>query len=73
MGQVTLRAATLTDEPLDAAEAASVLHVPLPYTLPPQRYAGDTPWFLLDMPLKHEVTVLGPPPLASTPQNACHR
>lgn len=50
-GRVTLRAATLADEQLDDAEAACVCRVPLPYTLPPTRYAGkesegDTPWTL---------------------------
>ena len=54
VGQVTLRAATLADEQMSDAEAASVCLVPLPYALPPTRYAAsDVPWSIQEKP--HEV------------------
>ena len=54
VGQVTLRAATLADEQMSDAEAASVCPVPLPYALPPTRYtASDVPWSIQEQP--HEV------------------
>lgn len=51
---MTLRAATLADEQMSDAEAASVCLVPLPYTLPPTRYvASDVPWSIQEQ--QHEV------------------
>jgi hypothetical protein len=54
VGQVALRAAALADEQMSDAEAASVCLVPLPYTLPPTRYAAsDVPWSIRET--LHEV------------------
>jgi hypothetical protein len=54
VGQVTLRAATLADEPMPDAEAASMCLVPLPYALPPTRYgASNVPWSIQEK--RHEV------------------